>query len=447
MTKPAEPARITIGDSVRIDQFFLAIDEGLRLWVRDEEARPGRAEPHAALCRGSLEAITPAIEILRSFARERKLVTVRATSAMVQSLPHGRLAPSQVLYRWRERLGSDAHDQVRAAPSIGALTFLVRPVVERIARGVVRVRAEVAVQPRRGGRPQVLAYAVSEEVDITYPLRPSDPGRLAVAASEVVRLAQSHDRRLAEILKRTFEAFEITIKNLLRSLRRMRDEKSSTLILIREERIETVTIASTAGGDAGAMGNTLEEETRTDEIGQAEIARTLIEELFTAPVEARTQAEQNILDTLASIPDAATMRTLTQEYVRLRGLAAAALKAAAADLHAAGTLEANWLDREVEAGTARVQALSHDPSASLELARRHAHTTATMTTLARARPARLLGGASMSAAQAALRAAGRDVSEALHRFYQLPEAYWQLSETLTAIATLLAHYEDAASLG
>lgn len=470
MTMPTDPQvkRITIGSvALPVDDYFSAIDEGLRLWLEEEKKRRGRADRYAALCRGSLEALARAIEVLRSFARDRKLVSVRVTTGMLEDVPHGRLTPSQVFYRWEARIGANTSHPLRGSPTIAKRTFAVRPVMDRMQRGERVVRVEVALIRRKGLRPEVVSYELDDEVDLTHPLRPNDPNQLAAAARKVVRLAEVRDTRLSSILSTVFEQFGVEIKNMLawsrrRGVRRAHVEITTmvtwlhhrrarrtytayTLILAREHGIEEVLIAAAGGGGSTASSAGDGPGMEIEQVTQADEARAVLDDLFQSPIDAYNAAEQNIFDLLDSWPGEDDAEALRRECVQIQNAADRVIDAAAVELTAQRVIEDAWLsDVRAEASAATRELLlgrsSHE--AVLDLARRYVH-GGTKTTAIAGRLA-MRAAVEVSEPSAAHRdaiAVTQHVAESLARFYGTPILFGVLSERLAVLHRVLERYK------
>lgn len=438
---PSTVASLTI-DGTRRDEFFDAIDRGLHLWMENEEKRTPKADRYAALCAASRQALERATDLIRVFARDRpnpKLVGVRVTSALLRHVPHGKLRPAQVFYRWACRIGEGV-DPARGTVEINGTTFLVRPILAGTPYSRERIiRVEVS-ELTRSGRARVIDHPVDEVVDINHPRRPNDPARLATTATEVVRLAEARDGRLARILRTVFEEFEVTIKNLLQRVRRRSKEAPSRLILVGEHGIETVVFARVAGGGTVAAAGPDDTEMRSEELTQADIAGRLLQDLIDGPAEAMARHEQNIYDILDSIPTNATTRELVNQYVKLRDAAATALQEAATELSAMGLIDGGWLEREIEGAISRAKARCQDLDASLELSRRYLHAQPNTVSITTART-QSMDGPWRSGAHERLDLVAREIGEALQRFYQLDEAYWRLFETLATMRDALALYD------
>jgi len=435
-------ASLTI-DGVRRDAFFRAIDQGLELWIACEKDRRPKSDPAAALCTGSCAALERATDLIRLGARakEPKVLNVRVTSASLRHVPHGNLRPAQVFYRWASRIADDV-DPFRGKVQIDGTTFLVRPVLDSSPYRRERLVGVEVATLSHSGRVRILNYAVDEVVDVSSPLRPNDPERVAASGTEAVRWAQAYDRRLAHMLRSAYEAFGITIKLLLRRLRRK--QKPSTLILVRQDGTETVLFARVAGGGTAAITGPTQGAPRAEELTEAARARHLLAELIDQPLDAMREHEQTIYDILDSTPDDAAMRAMIEEYTRLRDAAVSALQVAATELHAIGAVDASWLDREAGRIDARVRELSQDPTAALELSRRHLHARADTVSITRGSAIEDDDSPPKSGAHEGLRGVARVVRGALHRFSRLPEAYWRLTETLATIRAALKLYEGSA---
>lgn len=473
MTMPTGPQvrRITVGTmALPTDDYFSAIDQGLALWLAAEKKIKGRANREVALCRGSYEALERAIEVLRVFARDRKLVSVRVTARMLQDVPHGRLTPYQVFYRWEGRIGAAIADPLRGAPTIGGRTFAIRPVMEKTyKRGERLVSVEVALIRRKGLRPEVIVENIDEVVDITQPLHSNDPAQLAATARKVVHLAEVHDKRLSRILSTVFEEFGVEIRNMLAWARRRgarrthveittmfiwfhhrrirRTHAMSTLILAREYGIEEALIAAVGGGGSTASssgdgpGMEIEEVTKGDE------ARAVLDDLFQSPIDAYDAAEQNIFDLLDSWPSEDNADVLRTECVRIQGAADRAIDAAATELAAQRVIDDAWLaDVRAEASAATRELIlgrgSHE--AMLDLARRYVHGGTKTTAIAGRLAMRAASGVSeQSATHRAAIAATQQVAESLPRFYGTPILYGALSERLAVLHRLLEWYKES----
>lgn len=469
---PTDPQvkRITIGTvALSVDDYFSAIDQGLALWLDAEKQRTGRADRHTALCRGSCEALARAIEVLRSFARERKLVSVRVTTSMLKDVPHGRLTPSQVFYRWEARIGAKTSHPLRGAPTIGGRTFAVRPVMDTMKRGERSVRVEVALIRRKGLRPEVISLDVDDEVEITHPLRPNDPGQFAAAARKVVRLAEVRDKRLSIILSTVFEQFGVEIKNMLAWSRRRgarrthveiatmlawlhhrratRTHTAYTLILVSEHGIEEVLIAAAGGGGSTASSSGVRPGIEIEKVTPADEARAVLHDLFQSNIDGYTAAEQNIYDLLDSWPSQDDAEVLRKECVRIQDAADRAIDAAAAELTAQHVIDSAWLAHlraEASAATREMILGRSSHEATLDLARRSVHGGTKTTAIAGRLAMRAAAGVSEpSAAHRDVIAVTQHVAESLPRFYGTPLLYGVLSERLSVLHHLLERYKES----
>lgn len=450
MTKP-RIARITAGD-VMLDQYFSAIDQGLGLWLAMEKSQTGREDRYAALCAGSCEALERAIDVLRSFARTRKLVSVRVTSKMLADVPHGRLTPSQVFYRWKYRIGESATDSLRGAPTIDGRTFAVRPIMKRTAkRGERLVEVEVALMRSKRLRPEVISLAIDEQVDLTYPLRPSDPAQLAAAAQKVVHLAEAHDARLSKILTAIFEEFGVQIRNMLATLgawlRRHRVKRISTpvtLILASEHGVEEVLLAAAGGGGSSLSSSRDPSSMEIAEITKADEARALLQELFQQPLDAFDAGMQNTCDVLDSMPSEEAAEMLRSECVRIQTTADRVIAAAAADLTAQHLIDDAWLPRiraEAAAATREIVLGPTRHEAALDLARRAVHGGTQITPIAGQLALRAAAerGALSEAHREAI-AVTQYIAKCLPQFYGTPLLHATLSERLAILRRVLERF-------
>lgn len=180
-----------------------AVAEGLPAWVRAEASTRGKANRHAALDAASLVVLERATDIIVEAARQLEIVAVEIRDADINDLVANR--PRQVRYRLKCRIASTPP---QALPRyVEVLTDdgwrFVRPVVETIRTGVVRIRPQVMEPNERHGMLSGVA-----RIDRVVPLKahPEDylpPGNrelLLAAAKAAVELTRG--RRTAHTLAR-----------------------------------------------------------------------------------------------------------------------------------------------------------------------------------------------------------------------------------------------------
>lgn len=445
MAKSREIARLTVGD-VMLPDVFAAIERGLPLWLAEEAKRTGRADPKAALCAGSYQALERALAVLCLFASQRASVAVRVTLSMLEDVPHGGLTASQVFYRWNARLGAQGNSQLRGAPTINGRTFAVRPIVENVKRGERIVRVEVAVQRRKGATPEVVPYEAERIVDITHAL-PHDPTDLRIAANRVVRLTRDVQPSLSRILTTLFEEFGIVIRNILGWVQRRRTvRKDHTLLLAREAGVEVVLIADGTGGGVALASPTGDEpRVEIEERTEADAARAALDDLFRTPMEMQATHEQNIFDLLDSMPTEEESEALRVECVRIRGETDRTIEDAVAELVGVDIVDETWLERARDAAsTATREALlgRHSQEIALDLARRHVHGGLKTKAIAGRRALRGAGTEEPSAAHRAVIKATRRIVESLPRFYGAPILHAILNERLAVLQAVLELYSS-----
>jgi hypothetical protein len=447
MTKNQRVSRITAGD-VKRDDYFRAIDQGLALWLANEKEEGPRTDRYKALCAGSCEALEVAIEVLRYFARNRKLVSVRITSEMLADVPHGRLTPAQVFYRWDARIGPETADPLHGVPVIGNQTFGVRPVMTWGRAGERFVHARVALQRRKGGILETVPYDVDEVVDITSPITPNHPTQLSVAAKHVLRVAEREQPRLAKILTTLFEQFEVELRNMLLWSRRRRlaSRSTLTLLLARETGVEAVLVMRVPGGGVALVTRPPDDpDTDVEEMTHAQVGRAILEDILLSAEEEGAVAEQNIFDLLDSWPNEDDAVILHQECVRLRTEADSAIDVAAAELVGAGAIDEGWLPQAREEAEALTQETLFGPGShdiSLSLAKRHVHGTRDTQAIAGRLAMRNVGYEIQSEAHRRVVEAAQRVVDALPRFYTMPILHADLQERLGLLQQIFELYRD-----
>jgi hypothetical protein len=447
MTTDQRVTRMTAGD-VKLDDYFRAIDQGLALWLATEKEQTPRADRYKALCAGSCEALEVALEVLRFFARERKLVSVRITTKMLADVPHGRLKPAQVFYRWDARIGPKAVDPLHGAPVIGDRTFAVRPVVEWGKAGVRFVGVHVAQRRRKGGLLHTIPYDVAGVVDITYPLMPNDPAQLPVAARRVIRLAERKDPLLARLLTHLFEDFEVELRNMLLWSRRRRLVSRSTLtfFLARETGVEVVLAMRVPGGGVALVSRPPDEpDIDVEEMTAAQVRRAILDDGLLSAEEEHAVAEQNIFDLLDSWPGSEEAAiALRENCVRLRDQADRAIEAAVSELTNLGVVNLAWLSRVREDAEAVTRETLFGPGShevTLDLARRHVHAGTETTSITGRLAMRAARVDVPSTAHREASEATRQIADSLPRFYSTPILHSVLIERLTLLQSVLELYK------
>jgi hypothetical protein len=447
MTKDQRVSRMTAGD-VKVDDYFSAIDQGLALWLATEKEQTPRADRYKALCAGSCEALEVAIEVLRFFARNRKLVSVRITTKMLADVPHGRLKPAQVFYRWDARIGPKAVDPLHGAPRIGNRTFAVRPIVKWGKAGVRFVGVHVALQRRKGGILGTVPYGVDEVVDITYPLMPNDPAQLPVAAKRVIRLAERKDPLLARLLTHLFEDFEVELRNMLLWSRRCTRASRSTLTLFlaRETGVEAVLVMRVPGGGVALVTRPPDNpDTEVEEMTHAQVGRAILEDILLSAEEEGAVAEQNIFDLLDSWPSESDAIVLRQDCALLQTQADRTIETAFAELTNAGAIDADWLSRareDVDAFTQEMLFSSDGHEVTVVLARRHVHAGAETVSIAERLAMCDTGAETPSQARRDVMEAARQIVNSLPRFYGMPILHAELNGRLAILESVLELYKN-----
>lgn len=447
MTTGQQVKRMTAGD-VMLDDYFNAIDQGLGLWLETERDLRPRENRYAALCAGSLQALTVALNVMRFFSCRRRLVTVRVTTPMLADVPHGALRLPQVFYRWEARIGPEAPNPLYGAPKIGELTFAVRPTITRGERGERFINVEVAVRRRKGGVLEIVPFDVDEVVSITHPLRPNDPGQLAVAAKQVVRLAERKDSRLARILKAVFEQFEVEITDMFLWFRRRREasQRMYTLYLAHETGVEEVLLAKVPGGGVALVLRPPDDpEIDVEERTGADEARAIVEDIVSSTSEEEEAATQDLFALLDSWPTEDRAAVLRKEYSRLQTEAERRMMAAVAELSSLGAVDAGWLERVRDEAHATMGEVlfgpqSHD--ASLELSRRHVHAGAETTVLDEWRVKRDALDETGSQAQRDTSEMMREIVNALPHFSGMKLLHIGLRERLLLLERVLDVYRN-----
>jgi hypothetical protein len=446
MTKDQRVSRMTAGD-VKVGDYFSAIDQGLALWLATEKEQRPRADRYKALCAGSCQALEVAIEVLRFFARNRKLVSVRITAKMLADVPHGRLQPAQVFYRWDARIGPGAVDPLHGAPVIGGRMFAVRPVMTWGKAGERFVRVEVAQQRRKGGIFETVPYNVDEVVDITSPITPHHPTQLSVAAKHVVRVAARENMRLARILTTWFEEFEVELRNmLLWSRRRLASRSTLTLFLARETGVEEVFVMRVSGGGV-ALGTRPPDDPDVEVEVQTpvNIGRAVYNDMVLSNEEDHAAAVQGLYDLLDSRPSEEDADVLYESSVPLREQADRAIEAAASELTNLGVIERTWLAREREAVQAATQERLFSSAGieiTVDLAQRHVHAGPETTEITGRLAMRAASVAAPSTVQREASDAIRQLVDSLPRFYGMPVLHAELNERLTLLQRVLELYKS-----
>jgi hypothetical protein len=447
MTTDQRVSRMTAGN-VKIDAYFSAIDQGLALWLATEKEQGPRADRYKALCAGSCEALEVAIEVLRFFARNRKLVSVRITSEMLADVPHGRLKPAQVFYRWDARIGPGAVDPLHGAPVINDRTFAVRPEVTWGKAGERFVHVHVALQKRRGGMFESVLYDVDEVVDITSPTTPNHPGQLSVAAKHVLRVAEREKPGLARILTRLFEEFEVELRNmLLWSRRRRRASRSTlTLFLARETGVEAVLVMRVPGGGVALVTRPPDDpDTDVEEMTHAHVGRAIVEDVLLSAEEEGAVAEQNLFDLLDSWPSESDAVVLHQDCLVLQTQADRSIETAFAELTNAGAIDADWLTGAREEVDALIQEMLFSPGGHelmVQLARRHVHAGAETVSIAERLAMRDTVAEARSQAHRDVMEAVRQIVNSLPRFYSMPILHAELNGRLALLESILELYKN-----
>jgi hypothetical protein len=447
MTKDQRVSRMTAGD-VKVGDYFSAIDQGLALWLATEKQQTPRADRYKALCTGSCEALEVAIEVLRFFARNRRLVSVRITSKMLADVPHGRLTPAQVFYRWDARIGPGAVDPLHGAPVIGGRTFAVRPVMTWGKPGERFVHVDVAHQRRKGGIFETVTYDVDEVVDITFPITPNHPTQLSVAAKHVLRIAVREKPRLARILTTLFEEFEVELRNMLLWSRRRRvvSRSTLTLFLARETGVEEVLVMAVPGGGV-ALGTRPPDDPDVEVEVQTpvHIGRAVYNDMVLSNEEDHAAAVQGLYDLLDSRPSEEDADVLYESSVPLREQADRAIEAAASELTNLGVIERTWLAREREAVQAATQERLFSPAGieiTVDLAQRHVHAGPETTEITGRLAMRAASVAAPSTVQREASDAIRQLVDSLPRFYGMPVLHAELNERLTLLQRVLELYKS-----
>jgi len=447
MTKDQRVSRMTAGD-VKVDDYFSAIDQGLALWLATEKQRRPRADRYQALCAGSCQALEVAIEVLRSFARSRKLVSVRVTSEMLADVPHGRLKPAQVFYRWDARIGPETADPLHGAPVIGGRTFAVRPVLTWGKAGERFVHVHVSLQRRKGGILETVPYDIADVVDITYPLMPNDPAQLRVAAKRVIRLAERKDPLLARLLTHMFEEFEVEVRNmLLWSRRRRRATRSTlTLFLARETGVEAVLVMRVPGGGVALVARPPDDpDADVEEMTHAQVGRAIVEDVLLSAEEEGAVAEQNLFDLLDSWPSESDAVVLHQDCAVLQTQADRTIETAFAELTNAGAVDADWLTGAREEVDALIQEMLFSPGGHelmVQLARRHVHAGAETVSIAERLAMRDTVAEARSQAHRDVMEAVRQIVNSLPRFYSMPILHAELNGRLALLESILELYKN-----
>jgi hypothetical protein len=447
MTTDQRVSRMTAGN-VKLDDYFRAIDQGLALWLATEKEKGPRADRYKALCAGSCEALEVAIEVLRFFARNRKLVSVRITSEMLADVPHGRLKPAQVFYRWDARIGPETADPLHGAPVIGDRTFAVRPVMTWGKAGERFVDVHVAFQRRKGGIFETVPYEVDEVVDITSPITPNHPSQLSVAAKHVLRVAKREKPGLARMLTTLFQEYEVELRNmLLWSRRRRRASRSTlTLFLAKETGVEAVLVMTVPGGSMALVARPPDDpDADVEEMTHAQVSRAILEDLLLSTEEDGAVAEQNIFDLLDSWPSESDAVVLRQDCALLQTQADRAIETAFAELTNAGAIDADWPSRAREDADAFIQELLFSPDGhemTVELARRHVHAGAETVSIAERLAMRDTEAETPSQARRDVMEAARKIVNSLPRFYGMPILRAELNGRLALLESVLELYKN-----